>query len=237
LKKQLQDPKKKNFTSPACANYTQPPYRYYADSWNWNTIVAASLAAVFNPNFRQTPEPNSPYWTPFIYSPDCEDYMEVPGFEFWLDDFGNMDEYLFSVMTIREAPYSFIQHNFPSIQASGSGNIFLSIGYNDTTVDPEENIQFSELLTTMNISHTFFLYEGTHREINAGFMQCLLTFSPNFCKSTPVPPSPDNVEVLPSQDTLPYIIGMSVLGILLFATLVALVAFWVKRSMKYERLP
>jgi len=222
-----------NFTD---CNYTQPPYRYYADPWNWNTIVATSLAAVFNPNFRTVPEDNTPWYSFTLFSTNCSVYKQFPGFEFWLDAYGNMNQMLFNLMSVREAPYSYVQRNWPSLQQSATNRIFLSIGYNDTTVEPRENLEFSDLLDSYNITHTMFLYPGTHRDIFEGFAECHNTFRDNFCKAAPVPsPAPEIIaSSSPPANTMPYLVGLAVLGIALFATLVVLVVVWIKRSPQKE---
>jgi hypothetical protein len=107
-------------------NFTKPPYRYYANAQNWNTLAASSLALVFNSNFRELPEANSPYWSPNPGADICTGYTQLPGFEFWLDENGNLDQDLFSAMTVRDSPYSFVQRNNQTLLKSLSNNIYVS---------------------------------------------------------------------------------------------------------------
>jgi hypothetical protein len=45
-----------------------------------------------------------------------------------------------------------------------SGNLFLSITYQDEIVDYKENVVFSERLTARGINHTLYMYDGKHRD-------------------------------------------------------------------------
>jgi hypothetical protein len=60
-----------------------------------------------------------------------------------------------------------------------SGNLFLSITYQDEIVDFQENVVFSARLNELGINHTLFLYNGTHRDPFPGiirFSQLLIFF-------------------------------------------------------------
>jgi len=100
-------------------------------------------------------------------------------------------------------------------------------------VEPQENIEFSDLLNSYNISHTMFLYPGSHRTVAPGFMECISTFRDNLC---PKPNNHSEDVVKSSNDTKPYIIALVILSIFLVATLIAVAVIWFKRGgrNKYE---
>jgi len=165
-------------------SYTQPPYRYYADEVNFNTIIATSLATVFHADGSDTPTPNMPYFSATLFNPDCTRYVQLSGFQFWLDENGTEDTSLFSVAPWN-SPEGFLQLSYPSLQKTLSGNIFISATYQDEVVDYLENQLFSESLTNYNISHVFYSYNGTHTDPFPGVIQCFKTFQDKLCASAP----------------------------------------------------
>jgi hypothetical protein len=172
-------------------SYTQLPYRYYADEINFNTIIATSLATVFHSDGTTKPTPNMPYFSASLFNPDCTRYVQLAGFRFWLNENGTEDKTLFSVAPWN-SPEGFLELAYPSLQKSLSGNIFISATYEDEIVDYLENQLFSESLTSYNISHVFYSYNGSHRDPFPGVTQCFKTFHQRLCAAVPPPgPGPD----------------------------------------------
>jgi len=168
-------------------SYTQPPYRYYADDVNFNTMVGTSLAAVFHADGTTQPKPNSPYFSPTLFNPDCTRYAQFFGFRFWLSETGALNSDMFN-MAAWNSPLGFLQMNYPSLQIELSGNLYLSTTYNDTVVNYMESVLFSEELDKYNISHTFQIFQGTHYDVFEGVSGCITNFFPKLCKVQPTPP-------------------------------------------------
>eukprot|EP01125_Pyxidicula_operculata_P000959 TRINITY_DN10842_c0_g1_i1.p1 TRINITY_DN10842_c0_g1~~TRINITY_DN10842_c0_g1_i1.p1 ORF type:complete len:472 (+),score=100.17 TRINITY_DN10842_c0_g1_i1:129-1418(+) len=173
-------------------NYTQPPYRYYADELNFNTIVSASLAAVFHADGTTQPKPNSPWFSATLFNQDCTKYSQTRGFQYWLDDQGNLQTQLFNVAPWN-SPAGFLDSHYPTLQESMNGNVFMSTTYEDDIVEVEENIAFSNALSLYNISHELYLYNGTHLDAVPGMQQCLIYFASKLCRTDPTPTPSDSI--------------------------------------------
>jgi len=176
-------------------SYEQPPYRYYADEINFKTMVAVSLAGVFLTDGTTTPKPNSPFFSPTLFNPDCTKYGQFFGFRFWLDENGNLDSSLFNVAPWN-SPLGFLQQNYPAVQKELSGNLFLATTLQDEIVNYLENVRFSEELTLYNVSHVLHIYNGTHYDVFEGLERCLIHFAPKVCTRQPSP-VPESIEENP----------------------------------------
>jgi len=216
----------------ANCSYTEPPYRYYGDDKNFNTLIGMSLAQVFHSDSTDEPHLNSPYFSPTLYNPDCNAYSQSFGFQFWLDEEGNKIGPLFAVAPWN-APEGFLRTNYPSLQKSLSGNLFLSTTLQDEVVDYQENLAFSLALNATNISHVFYVYNGTHREPFPGVMACFKHFAPRLCVPTPEPPTPDTMEV--SKSLFWSIIGVGSLFIVFLLVVILVVWFRIRSGYDYVK--
>jgi len=242
-------------------NYTQPPYRYYADDVNFNTMVSVSLAAVFHSDGTTVPKPNSPYFSPTLFNPDCTRYGQFFGFRFWLDAAGNLDQDMFNVAGWN-SPLGFLALNYPALQVELSGNLYLSSNFNDSLVDYLENKMFSDALNTYNISHVFQVFPGTHYDIFEGVYGCLSTFAPRICPAPVPPPAPEpapspppapapspapspapapepSAPISPDESMMPtwaFIVAASVGGVLLIAMLGCTINYCRRRNQGYQAL-
>jgi len=205
-------------------NYTQPPYRYYGDDVNFNTMIAMSLASVFHSDGSTAPYPNTPWFSPVLYNQECKGYLQAFGFQFWLDENGNRIDNLFKVAPWN-SPEGFVQANFPSLQKSLSGNIFLSATYEDDVVDYKENVAFSATLTQYNISHTLFLYNGTHVDPFPGVAACFATFQPKLCYAPAPGPGGGSTTITVEKALFWGIIGIAAVFMIAIVGLLAFIFF------------
>jgi len=192
--------KNTNFSS---CNYTQPPYRYYADDINYQTIITVSVALTFYEDGTTVPKSNSPYFhVPFV--PDCTEYNSIPGFRYFLSANGDLDRSMFSIAPFN-SPNGFVKLHYPTLQKSMNNSIYLSVTYQDELVDYQENVQFSQSLNAYNISHTLYIYNGTHYDVIPGVIGCITHFKDRVCPSNipePVPQPTSPPESVP-QPTIP----------------------------------
>jgi len=205
--------------------YNQPPYRYYADEINFNTIVSTSLASVFHADGNPTPRPNSPWFSARLFDPDCRTYDQTFGFKYWLDANGVLDESMFDVAP-NNSPLGYLQQHYAELIPIMNGNVFLSTTIQDEIVDVEENIYFSKALTSYQINHKFFLYNGTHIDALPGLQECLSYFEPAICRAQTGNPLPKEKPSLPLW-ALGALLAVGVL--ILLPTVVFLTIYFVKR--------
>jgi len=213
----------------ATCNYTQPPYRYYGDQINFNTIIATSLAFVFHDDGTTVPSDNSPYFNKDLFNPDCTVYGQFQGFRFWLTAYGGVNSDMFQV-SAWYSPLGFLETNYIAVQKEMNGNIYLSSNLNDTLVYYVENLNFSQALTAYNISHKFDLFPGTHYDIFEGVRGCFSTFAPKIC-GAPQPPQADTNPIVPFWA---FILVTAIALVLLVVVIIQFVSG--KKSHEYQQL-
>jgi len=232
-------------------SYEQPPYRYYADDINFKTMVAVSLAAVFLTDGTTTPKPNSPFFSPTLFEPECTRYGQFFGFRFWLDENGVLDSTLFN-MAPWNSPMGFLQQNWPSIQKEMSGNLFLATTLQDEVVNYLENVRFSQELDRYNVSHVLHLYNGSHYDVFEGLEKCLSHFASKVCsapepESVPVPapvpgPEPSSAPasgLIAEENPIPFwgfLVAASGAGVLLIVVLALSIAHCRARRADYVKI-